>query len=144
MGSWFFGKWVHLLPRIAGFLNKAIFPFTQYLSLSIGILSDELQNQSSVTWRDPSRPRTTEASRPTHTKAHSHDISECCGQGGIPHASRAENNFHRKDWESEWLATSEHQHCMWDDSGAQPSKFWRKMIFTYKSSQTIIKVHRQF
>lgn len=37
-GSWFFGTQVHLLPRTAGFLNKAIFPFLQHLSLSIGLL----------------------------------------------------------------------------------------------------------
>ena len=27
--SWFFGTWVHLLPRTVGFCNKAIFPFHQ-------------------------------------------------------------------------------------------------------------------
>ena len=32
--SLFFGIWVHLLPTMTGFLNKAIFPFTQHLSLS--------------------------------------------------------------------------------------------------------------
>ena len=36
-------------PRIAGFVSKAIFPFTQYLSLSIGFLSNNQQNLSSVT-----------------------------------------------------------------------------------------------
>ena len=49
-GNWFFGTWVHLLPRTAGFLNKAIFPFTQHLSLSMGFLSDEKLNLSLVTW----------------------------------------------------------------------------------------------
>ena len=33
-GSLFFGIWVHLLPNMTGFLNNAIFPFTQHLSLS--------------------------------------------------------------------------------------------------------------
>ena len=48
-GSWFFGTRVHLLPSIASFLNKTVFPFTQHLFLSIGFLRDEQLNLSSVT-----------------------------------------------------------------------------------------------
>ena len=48
-GSWFFGTWIHLLPRISGFLHKAIFHFTKHLSLSLGLLSNEKPNLSSVT-----------------------------------------------------------------------------------------------
>ena len=54
-GSWFFGTWAHLLSRIASFPNKAIFPFTQHLSLCIGSLGDEQLNLSSVTVLDISR-----------------------------------------------------------------------------------------
>ena len=39
--SWFFGALVLYLPRTAGFLNKAVFNFTEHLSLSVGFLSSE-------------------------------------------------------------------------------------------------------
>ena len=39
--SWFFGTLVLCLPRMAGFLNKAVFNFTEHLSLSVGFLSSE-------------------------------------------------------------------------------------------------------
>ena len=48
-GSWFFGTWVHLLPRIAGFLNKASFLLPN-TSFSIGFLSQGQPNLSSVTF----------------------------------------------------------------------------------------------
>ena len=48
-GNWFFGTLVHLLPRTASFLSKAIFPCTQHLSLSIGFLSNKQPNLSSAT-----------------------------------------------------------------------------------------------
>ena len=49
VSSWFFGMWVHLLPRIAVFFQKAIFPSTQHLSFNIGFLSNEQWNLSSLT-----------------------------------------------------------------------------------------------
>lgn len=45
MRSWLFGTWVHLLPRIAGFLNKAVFSSAQHLSISIGFFNDEKPNK---------------------------------------------------------------------------------------------------
>ena len=49
-GNLFFEIWIHPLPRVASFLNKAIFPFTQQLSLSIGFLSDEQLTVLFETW----------------------------------------------------------------------------------------------
>ena len=51
VGSLFFGTWVHLLPRTAGFLDKAIFPFTQHLSLS-GSDSWGASGQTWVWWQN--------------------------------------------------------------------------------------------
>lgn len=53
MGCWFFGTWVHLLPRIVRFLNKPFFPSSQHSSLSFGLLSQEQPNLSLVTTRWP-------------------------------------------------------------------------------------------
>ena len=53
VGCWFFGTWVHLLPRIVRFLNKPIFPSSQHSSLGFGLLSQEQPNLSLVTTRWP-------------------------------------------------------------------------------------------
>ena len=57
VGSWFFGTWVHLLPRTAYFLNKAIFPFTQHLSLS-GLDSLGASSQTWIWWQNALLPST--------------------------------------------------------------------------------------
>lgn len=47
-GSWFFATWVHLLPSLASFLNKAIFTFTQDSSPDIWLISSWTEFSNSL------------------------------------------------------------------------------------------------